>query len=463
MGYAESTAMHSISSPLKSIFGAALGAAALFFASTSARADEAVALNTQAVVLHYNQDGSASSHPNGSQPTWISHADCEANIYLQVSLNVTGTPLNVPIEVWAGPSGIDCTDPTQRTGTLAQCWQVANPVTPANVVTVKINAQDIVTPFILPVGQKPAGFTPGNAAGCDTFSTSGPVAATLYFIPVSNGTSSGTAATYGISIALIGPAAPTGVKVGAGDTLIKVDWTPVSDANTQGFQVFCDPPPGKTTQTVAEAGTTTTTVEVCADGGFEDGGFDDAGNPLGDIPIDGGCTEENQTTGTGGSTGGQICSSTAGVCCQASAEIFSGGGTTSSSGDDESGTTTVVTGAKPPPADIENYKCGDVGSPTSTEALVTGLTNGTATVVGVAAYDVVGNVGPMSDPSCESPTPVDDFWKDYKAAGGGAGGGFCSVDKTTPAGGLGAFVLVGLASAISIARRRISKKRSART
>ena len=453
--------MRRISWIQKSVVGAGLGALVLFLPKL-AHADETVALNPQAVVLHYNQDGSASTHPNGSQPTWISHDDCEANIYLQVSLNVTGTPLNVPIEVWAGPSGIDCTDPTQRTGTVAQCWQVANPVTPANVVTVKINAQDIVTPFTAAVGQKPATFTPGNAAGCDSFSTSGPVAANIYFIPVSNGASSGTAATYGISIALIGPAAPTGVTVGAGDTLIKVNWTPVTDANTQGFRVFCDPPPGKTSQTVAEAGTTTTTVEVCQDGGFADGGFDDAGNYLGDIPIDGGCTTENQTSTTGGSTGGQICSSTPGLCCQASAEIFSGGGTTSSTGDSESGTTTVVTGAKPPPADINNYKCADVGSPTSTEAQVTGLTNGTATVVGVAAYDVVGNVGPMSDPKCESPTPVDDFWKDYKNAGGGAGGGFCSVDKSAPAGGLGAFVLVGLASIGSIARRRLMKKRSTR-
>ncbi|MGH7329401.1 MAG: hypothetical protein ACREJX_13725, partial [Polyangiaceae bacterium] len=89
--------MRRISWIAKSLFSAGFGAVALF-PPKLADADETVALNPQSVVLHYNQDGSSSSHPNGSQPTWISHADCEANIYLKISLNVTGSPLNVPIE-----------------------------------------------------------------------------------------------------------------------------------------------------------------------------------------------------------------------------------------------------------------------------------------------------------------------------------------------------------------------------
>ncbi|MEO8877826.1 MAG: hypothetical protein ABI461_19690, partial [Polyangiaceae bacterium] len=214
------------------------------FSSASASA-QTIALNAQSVVLHFNQDGSASAHPNGSQPTWISHSDCEANVYLGVPLTLTPAAsggLTYPVQIWAGNSGADCTDPTQRVGTTSQCWQVSAPLTPATAITAKINAQDIVSQITVPSGQKPTNFTPGTTAACDTFSQSGPVAVTLFFFFTNaGGAVIGTPATYGLSVALIGPAAPSAIVVGAGDTLLKLNWTPASDSNTQGFQVFCDP------------------------------------------------------------------------------------------------------------------------------------------------------------------------------------------------------------------------------
>ena len=458
MRYAECVVVTRRLNRKKQLFAALLAGGATTCVSVAASAQtstaETIALNAQAVVLHYNPNGSASSHPNGAQPTWISHADCEANVHLAVALTLTGSPLNVPVQTWAAAAGVDCTDPNQRAGTVAQCWQVANSQQPATVMTININAQDIVGPITLASGQKPTTYTPGTAAACDTFSQSGPVPITLFFLPIGNGQILGTAATYGISVALIGPSAPVVNTVGAGDTLLKVDWTPASDANTQGFQVFCDPPRGKEDQASDSGGgasVTTNTVLVCADGGTTDGGFDDAGNYLGDIAVDGGCFEENQASSDSGSSGG-VCSSSV---------IFSGGGTATTTGDSEGGTAaTTVTGATPPPANIGDYSCGSAGSPTSTEAIVSGLKNGQKYVIGVAAYDVVGNVGPMSIPQCEDPTPVDDFWKDYKIAGGGAGGGFCSVDKTSEPASLSAFGLVGIASIVSVWRRRKKKKMS---
>ncbi|MEO8876928.1 MAG: PEP-CTERM sorting domain-containing protein, partial [Polyangiaceae bacterium] len=120
----------------------------------------------------------------------------------------------------------------------------------------------------------------------------------------------------------------------------------------------------------------------------------------------------------------------------------------------------VVTGAKPPPANIGDYSCGSAGSPTSRSATVEGLKNGQKYVLGVAAYDVVGNVGPMSIPQCEDPTPVHDFFNDYINSGGGAGGGFCSVQKKDEPASLSAFGLVGFATIVSIWRRRRKNKKS---
>jgi hypothetical protein len=347
-------------------------------------------------------------------------------------------------------------------------------IAPQTSVTIDINAQDIIAPLTLPVGdgpgQKPTAYTAGTVAACSTITQSGPIPVTLYFI-FANGASvdtAGTGATYALSVALIGPAAPTNIITNPGDTFLKVDWTPTIDSNTQGFQLFCDPPPGKEPP-ASDSGvggatvTDSSTIEVCT-GSTEDGGFDDAGNYLGDITIDSGCHLENVSS----------TSTSSGVCV--STEIVPGGGTVSTTGsaDDsgvvdtsgEGGTSTVVTGVTPPPADIGNYSCGpnaNEGAPTSTEATLTGLKNDVTYVVGVAAYDVVGNIGPMGVGGganmCGTPTKGEDFFNLYNKDGGGAGGGFCSVDKTEPV-GTSAFALVGVASLISIVRRRKNKSKS---
>ncbi len=452
---------------------ALLAAIGVIFSSTSASAQTSgpsAALTTGAVVLHYAPDGvTPSSHPNGSQPSWLSNADCQQNIIVRVPITITGLPTSDTMQVWAGANGVDCTQATNLSGTTQACWQVVSGgIAPQTAITVDIKAQDIIAPLELPIGQKPAQYTPGTVAACSSVTQSGPIPITLYFLFANGALGSsgadGTAATYALSVALIGPAAPTGITVNDGDTFLKVDWTPTTDSNTQGFYLFCDPPPGKepAVQDGASGATVTDSslVEVCNDT-TEDGGFDDAGNYLGDITVDGGCHYENQSST---STSGGVCVST---------EIVSGGGTVTTTGDDEtdttdttddSGTTTVVTNVTPPPADILNYLCGSgatLGSPTSSEATLSGLKNDVSYVVGVAAYDVVGNVGPMGSPMCGSPAKGLDFFDVYNQDGGGAGGGFCSFDKTQPV-GTSAFALVGLASLISVIRRRKKNSKTSR-
>jgi hypothetical protein len=467
MRYAECVAVTRFSMRKKQLLVALLAGGGAMLFSASALAAPSAALTTGAVVLHYQSDGkTSSSHPNGSQPSWISNADCQQNIIVRVPITITGLPTSDTMQVWAGANGVDCTQTTNLSGTEQACWQViSGGIAPQTSLTVDIKAQDIIAPLELAVGQKPAQYTPGTAAACSTITQSGPIPITLYFLFANGALGSsgadGTAATYALSVALIGPAAPTGIKVLPGDTFLKVDWTPTTDSNTQGFQLFCDPPPGKepaTSDSGASGATVTdsSTVEIC-NGTTEDGGFDDAGNYLGDIVIDAGCHFENVSS----------TSSVGGVCV--SSEIVSGGGTVSSTGTtDDSGVvdtsgeggTTTVTGVTPPPADIGNYACGknaNLASPTSTEAVLQGLKNDVNYVVGVAAYDVVGNIGPMAVPMCGSPAKGLDFFNLYNQDGGGAGGGFCSVDKSEPV-GTSAFAMVGVASIISILRRRRNKK-----
>jgi hypothetical protein len=61
----------------------------------------------------------------------------------------------------------------------------------------------------------------------------------------------------------------------------------------------------------------------------------------------------------------------------------------------------------------------------------------------VAAVDALGNAGPLSNVACATPKEVNDFFENYRNAGGSAGGGFCALGAR-PAPGAAAFFVVAL-------------------
>jgi hypothetical protein len=80
------------------------------------------------------------------------------------------------------------------------------------------------------------------------------------------------------------------------------------------------------------------------------------------------------------------------------------------------------------------------------------LDNGVAYAVAVASEDDVGNVGVLSEVACGTPKEVTGFYEAYRAAGGEAGGGFCSfAPARRGAVPLGLALLLGCAA---LARRR---------
>jgi hypothetical protein len=57
------------------------------------------------------------------------------------------------------------------------------------------------------------------------------------------------------------------------------------------------------------------------------------------------------------------------------------------------------------------------------------LQNNMLYAVGVASTDAFGNVGVLSNVACGTPQDVTGFYEAYRAAGGQAGGGFCSFAR----------------------------------
>jgi hypothetical protein len=71
----------------------------------------------------------------------------------------------------------------------------------------------------------------------------------------------------------------------------------------------------------------------------------------------------------------------------------------------------------------------------------------------VAGVDIVGNVGPISNVSCVIPQTTDDFFGTYRGDSGMAGGGFCTIGRSSSAVAATSAV-VGLSLLAFASRRR---------
>jgi hypothetical protein len=112
---------------------------------------------------------------------------------------------------------------------------------------------------------------------------------------------------------------------------------------------------------------------------------------------------------------------------------------------------------------------GHVIAPNSaTQTTVTGATSNTYTVKGlvnqvtytvvVAAVDNFGNVGLPSTQVCDFPAPINDFFTDYRDAGGQAGGGLCALEAP----GAPAASTVGFGAAMALVAASIRRRRKSR-
>jgi hypothetical protein len=97
---------------------------------------------------------------------------------------------------------------------------------------------------------------------------------------------------------------------------------------------------------------------------------------------------------------------------------------------------------------------------TDTNYTLTGLTTGHQYAITVAAVDSYGNIGPVGNLGCSTPTPVDDFYMAYTDDGGTAGGGYCALGAVgAPAfGSVFGFGIAGSAVALARRRRRARRK-----
>lgn len=397
------------------------------------------------------------------------------------------------LQIWASTdAGNDCTQQEIRLIGKASttpdddaCQMVADLGTPTNVnVPIELASSEIA--------DKIAGVTYEAGTCTDTTEMPAPRQVLLWVMLVQGGGTGNVDAAYTVKfpqdkydiyVDLVGPPPPADITVSPSEESLQVGLeTPSTVTDIAGHYIYCDPPPVESsdsagagcgclnigeTGTGGDAGsssttgngntttgntTTSTTTGAGATGstggtggmattggmGGTGGGMAGTGGMGGMGGTGGGMAG---TGGTGGGTGGMAAAGAAGGTGGATGGSGTGaaggtGGTAGAGGaeacvenvNSETGTCTSCTlrEGEQPPGDA--YKCGTIQG-TGSSGLAAVLENGRYNAVAVAAFDRIGNVGPLSVSRCATPIEVQDFYEDYRDRGGKAGGGLCSVQS----------------------------------
>lgn len=377
--------------------------------------------------------------PINLTPEGVNNQDCVDNLSIRFPVQLSNFAANGTLEAWAGLSGESCSSNTSRTSANRVCWKLVSGIG----LSLQTTNVDIPVRTIMS-GIKSATSPDASAAICGTVDLTTVSVNFVYFAPGQTNEASATK-TVSVQVDTVGPAAPTGLRVLPGNTRLIMNWDNISGEGgvsvLTGIRVYCDPnhsagipdvPACKALirerSEVGSSTTTTTTTDAGTDAGT-DGGDAEAGTEDAAVSV----TDAGTSTGVDGSSVG-----TGGSCESANLAPSSGS-------------------FSPTSAFNDCFSCGSLTGNSGTAIVASSLRgapleNGTVYFVAVAATDAFDNVGPLSRPTkplCEYPELTNDFWADYKNAGGDAGGG-CSTTGETPVGTLavlGASAAIGLSSA----------------
>jgi hypothetical protein len=198
-----------------------------------------------------------STRPQNLNPLGVSYADCMADMTLEFSVTLSGFNGNDSAEVWASLTS-DCTASTDRGigASAALCWgfragNIVNPVISApQTFSFSVRVQDLVGwQQSLPTAAEAANPPAQGPSACTAQATFAAVPMNINFLAVdSAGNSDGTPYQYPILTDLVGPPAPSGVALQAGNGALLPSWTPNTDTDTVGYDVFLAPPAGQPQQ-----------------------------------------------------------------------------------------------------------------------------------------------------------------------------------------------------------------------
>ncbi len=399
-------------------------------------------------------DRSGAGH-DGDLALAISRSDCESDETFSVPFTTEDVSGVATIDVWlAGNEGLDCAAIEARDG------DEENDCTLVTSVDAEQSGSVVITSSQLANAVPNVGPNAGLASCQEQGNPSGaPHNVTLFFLMTRTAGSDipgEDVATWSTVIDLVGPAPPTELEAKSGEESVKLEFT-ASTGEVKGYFVYCAPP---------EGGGTTTGAGMGGMGGgvTTGGGMGGAGGGVGGGGVGGGMGGDGgaggmMTTVVTATVGSTTSGTTTGATTSATT---GGGGEGGGSGVSGCESSVLQAGLTPPGPE---FRCapssGNVPLTATNGLTVQELVNGEIIGMAVAAVDDLGNPGVLSEVVCGEPRPVDDFWDQYRAAGGKGGGGFCSAAAYGP-GAAGSIALgaLALAAAGGLALRRRRKRAS---
>ncbi|WP_437489381.1 hypothetical protein WME75_10580 [Sorangium sp. So ce1014] len=468
---------------LPRLCAAALAAAAL--AGGARRADATVTISTDV-------DRTLDRRPDAQNPLWISREDCLTDNDLQFTITLSGFSRGQELSVWVSESQ-DCRFYSNRE-METRCRQVFGEPIRGDTMGVTVPAKAIAEAL--------------GAPSCEvTRASTGAMKVVMYFMRLeTNDQDEPDSDKWETTqMDLLGPNPPADVVAHPGEGRLLVDFDQNEDEDVEGYYLYCDGEGQSSADASGAGGGAGATGGGAgggdggagatgggagggdggagATGGGGDGGAGATGGGGGAGGGDGGAGATGGGAGAGGGDGGGGATGGGAGAGRGDGGGAPGGGAGAGGGDGGAGATgggagagggdggggatgdgssgcqpTVLAPGKIP--DVSK-RCGKVGRANRGEAV--NLENGKRYVVGVAAYDLVGNAGPLSALSCATPVDVDGFFEKYREAGGQAGGGFCSVEGPVGAGQWVSVPLGAVVAGAALGLWRRSRRRRARS
>ncbi len=372
--------------------------------------------------LQIPQLTSTSGRTTSANPDEISQSDCQNNGKLVFDYGYSGLGSN-QLQVWGlKQSAIDVSDCISDMNRLdSDCQEIAE-------MTVGTGGKLYVNDKLLVEKLLVGGSCTGTLGNDSTISVS------LWIMAIPPGADAVDYCTYTAALDLLGPTPPTDVTAGPGDASLILNFTALTDPDSTGYKVYCDDGSGMVQGAGGAGGSTSTTTSLSGGGALARDGVGGSfqGGP-------------QFLTGAGGAGGGGAAAVGAVVgagptlaSCTFSHALKAGGvpDNTFYVASSNSSQITASTSNQKPMVNGKEYACG------------------------VAAVDIVGNVGPLSNVACGIPEPTDDFFGEYRGDSGQAGGGLCSIGRSSSAVAAMSAAL-GL-SLLALAGRRRSRARRRR-
>lgn len=246
----------------------------------------------QAQSVALSKTGVSHSRPNRGNNllnTQINYDDCHLDDKINFTVSLSSNYAGYSLQLWAG-SG--CDDKTTRLSTaVLSCWQLGlsggNGIVPSSInpPAIPISVREILYGKTLASGTSSgvaagtsgagggggdtstgnggdtsAGSSAAGASSAGATSTSGDASCTdknalstaqnisVYIMLIDgNGVVAGTFAKWDATYKLLAPAPPDDVSAGIGETLLPITFsydTTTTDTTINGYQFYCDPPPG---------------------------------------------------------------------------------------------------------------------------------------------------------------------------------------------------------------------------